>query len=291
MKSMTGYGRSVMQVNGREILVEIKSVNHRYYEFSAKLPRGYGYLEEKLKSFLNCGAARGKVEVAVSFYNAESTTQMPEVNLEIAKNYVDVLKKANETLKLEDDLSIMRVINFPDVLSVKKRTENEEDVWNDVKNVAGQALEKFLQMRDVEGQKIREDFLSRLIFIEQSVAFIEEKSPELTQRYKERLFNKLKDILEDKNIEEQRILFEASVYSEKTAVEEETVRLKSHISQFRDLINLDEPIGRKLDFLVQEINREINTIGSKIQDTQVTKTVLDLKSEVEKLREQLQNVE
>ena len=291
MKSMTGYGRGIEHINGRDIQIEIKSVNHRYYEFSARTPRGYGYLEDKLKNFLNSRVARGKVEVGVSFLNQESSSEVPEVNVSVAEKYVEALKNANKQLMLHDDLSITRVINFPDVLIIKKKAELEEDVWNDVSQVAQIALDKFVQMREVEGQKIKEDFLSRLSFIEKCVEIIEVKGPLLTEKYKERLYSKLKDLLSDNNIEQQRILFEASIFSEKTAVEEETVRLKSHISQFRDLVDSDEQIGRKLDFLVQEINREINTIGSKIQDIEITKIVLDLKSEVEKLREQLQNVE
>ncbi len=291
IKSMTGYGRNISHLNGRDVLVEIKSVNHRYFDFSAKLPRGYGYLEEKLKKYISSKVGRGKVEVFVSFFNFDEVSDKIEVNLPVVSSYIEALTEANKTLKLKKDLSISKISRLPDVFSVKRKIEDEEVVWADVKIVADGAVTKFVEMRASEGERMLEDFNNRISFIEEKNSFIESQSDVLTEKYKTRLFTRLKDILDDKNVEEQRILFEAAVFSEKTAVDEETVRLKSHIGQFRELISLDEPVGRKLDFLVQEINREINTIGSKIQDIEVTKIVVDLKSELEKIREQIQNIE
>ena len=291
IRSMTGYGRSQQTLDGREILVEIKSVNHRYFEFSARVPRAYGYLEEKLKSFLQGKVSRGKIEMGVTIYNIEGKDALIEVNSSIAKGYVDALRKANESLMLKDDITLSNLIRLPDIFNVIKNTEDEEVIWNDVKIAAEEALNNFVSMRETEGLKMREDVEQRLDYIEQLVGKVEERSPMVTDAYRERLYNKLAEILNDKKIDEQRILTEAAIFSEKTAVDEETVRLKSHINQFRNLLEINEPVGRKLDFLIQEFNRESNTIGSKAQDVEITKIVVELKSEIEKIREQIQNIE
>ena len=291
IRSMTGYGRSQQTLDGREILVEIKSVNHRYFEFSARVPRAYGYLEEKLKSFLQGKVSRGKIEMGVTIYNIEGKDALIEVNSSIAKGYVDALRKANESLELKDDITLSNLIRLPDIFNVIKNTEDEEVIWNDVKIAAEEALNNFVSMRETEGLKMREDVEQRLDYIEKLVGKVEERSPMVTEAYRERLYNKLSEILNDKKIDEQRILTEAAIFSEKTAVDEETVRLKSHINQFRSLLEINEPVGRKLDFLIQEFNRESNTIGSKAQDVEITKIVVELKSEIEKIREQIQNIE
>lgn len=291
IKSMTGYGRSQQIIDGREIVVEIRSVNHRYFEFSARVPRAYGYLEEKLKSFLQGSISRGKVEVGVTIFNVEGKDALIEVNKSIAQGYVSALQKANEELGLKDDITLSKLMRLPDIFNVVKAEEDEEAVWNSVKIAASEALENFVTMRRTEGIKMTEDISSRLGYIESLVESVEKRSPEITRLYRERLYNKIKDILGDRNIDEQRILTEAAVFSEKTAVDEETVRLRSHIHQFRTLLESEEPVGRKLDFLIQEFNRESNTIGSKAQDIEVTRTVVELKSEIEKIREQIQNIE
>jgi len=291
IKSMTGYGREQSQIGGRDILVEIRSVNHRYYEFSARTPRAYGYLEEKLKTFLNGKIARGKVEVLVSIFNNEGTDAAIEVNKTVAKGYVEALVDANSELGLVNDLSLSHLTRLPDIFTVKKIVDDEEEIWNAVNTVAEIALDKFIAMREIEGEKMQSDIMGRLKYIEETVSFIEQKSPETTANYRDKLYNKLRELLGDKNIDEQRILTEAAIFSEKTAVDEETVRLRSHIEQFSNLLNSSEGVGRKLDFLVQEVNREVNTIGSKAQNLEITKMVVDLKSEIEKIREQIQNVE
>lgn len=291
IKSMTGFGRDLKHINGRDILVEIRSVNHRYYEFNAKVPRIYGYLEQKLKAFLNGKISRGKVEISLSMFNADATQEDIEVNIPIANGYINALRKANGQLQLNDDLSLSKIMRLPDIFTVKKVIEDEEQVWDDVMPVAKVALEKFILMRETEGKKMKADFENRLEFIEGKVSEIEKLSPEVTQNYRKHLYDRLSEVLQDKNIDEQRILTEAAIFSEKTAVDEETVRLRSHISQFRQLIEMDEPVGRKLDFLIQEFNREVNTIGSKAQSIDITKIVVDLKSEIEKIREQVQNIE
>lgn len=291
IKSMTGFGRCLETVNGRDILVEIKSVNHRYYEFSARVPRAYGFLEEKMKTFLQGRISRGKVDVGITVYNLNGEDEIIEVNKEVAKEYITALRGANEELGLTDDLTLSRIMRLPDIFNVRKAQEDEEVVWNDVKQVAEKALDNFIAMREKEGVKMKEDILSRLDYITELVGKVEERSPVVTENYRKRLFDKLTEILEDKKIDEQRIITEAAIFSEKTAVDEETVRLRSHIAQCRELLNSDEAVGRKLDFLIQEFNRESNTIGSKGQDIDITKIVVELKSEIEKIREQIQNIE
>lgn len=288
---MTGYGRGQATVDGTDILVEIKSVNNRYYDFSARLPRMYGYLEEKLKTFLSGSISRGKIEVSVSIYNSGSKSEEISINLDVANGYINALREANESLGLTDDITLSHVSRFPEVFIVKKIIEDEESVWNNIKPVAEEAVAKFVAMREIEGEKMKEDLSSRLDFILSKVEEVEKLSPATTENYRNRLYQKLKDILSDNNIDEQRILTEAAIFSEKVAVDEETVRLRSHISQFRELLETNEPVGRKLDFLVQEMNRESNTIGSKAQDIAITKIVVDVKSEIEKIREQIQNIE
>lgn len=291
IKSMTGYGRSQNIIDNKDILVEIRSVNHRYYEFTSKTPRAYGYLDEKLKSFLQGKISRGKVEVSVTITNCSEQDVTVEINNDIVEAYIKSLKEINNTLNLNDDLSLSDVIKLPDAFTLKKAQEDEDNIWNNVKEVAGTALDNFIQMREKEGNKMREDILSKLNLISLLVKKIEERSPMVTENYRNRLYNKLSEILNDKNIDEQRILTESAIFSEKVAVDEETVRLKSHIHQFTDLLDKSEPVGRKLDFLIQEFNRETNTIGSKSQDIEITKMVVDLKSEIEKIREQIQNIE
>lgn len=291
IKSMTGFGRVHQIVDGKEILVEIRSVNHRYFEFSPRIPRAYSYLEDKLKAMLNEKISRGKVEISLSVFRTEGTDAVISINEPIAKGYIDALTEANKTLGLQNDLSLSHLLKLPDIFTVVKAVEDEDETWNLLSPLVTQALDNFVAMRTVEGEKMYDDINSRLDFVENSVGVIEKQSPVTTANYRERLYAKLKELLADNNIDEQRILTEAALFSEKTAVDEETVRLRSHISQFRTLLKSEEPIGRKLDFLVQEVNREVNTIGSKAQDLEITKIVVDLKSEIEKIREQIQNIE
>jgi len=291
LRSMTGFGRERAAFEEREILVEIRSVNHRFYEFTARTPRAYGYLDEKLKSLLGGKITRGKVEVSVYIYNKEGVNADITVNKEIAHGYLDALRAAAPELEVEDDLKLSDIMRLSDLFTVVKTQENEEQVWEQVKQTAERALEKFVEMREVEGVKMHDDIASRLGFIEQMVKSVEERSPKVNDLYREKLYAKLTELLKDRNIDDSRVLTEAAIFSEKTAVDEETVRLHSHIAQFRTLINSSEPVGRKLDFLVQEMNREVNTTGSKCSDLEITKTVVDLKSEIEKIREQIQNVE
>ncbi|MBQ5311802.1 MAG: YicC family protein [Oscillospiraceae bacterium] len=291
IKSMTGFGRAEASAGGRDITVEIRSVNHRYYEFSARVPRAYGYLEERLKSYINGRISRGKVEVSVLITNTEAADAEIAINLPVAKGYVDALRGISDELGLKDDLTLSAVMRLPDVFTVKKAAEDEEQIWNDVKSVADEAVHKFVSMRETEGARMREDITERLDTIERLVFEIEKLSPQSVESYRNRLYSRLCEVLADKDIDEQRIVTEAAVFADKVAVAEETVRLKSHIAQLSDMLGMDDPIGRKLDFLIQEFNREANTIGSKAQDIAITKAVVELKSEIEKIREQIQNIE
>lgn len=280
-----------MILNGRDILVEIKSVNHRYSELTVKVPKAYSYLEEPLKKLVHNDISRGKTELMVSITNEEACDTVVKVNLSIAQGYINALKEANNMLGLMNDLSLSQIMNFPDVFNVSKAEDDEDDILNDVKQVAAAASKKFLSMRECEGMKLSDDVCSRLDVIEKMVKQIDHLSPEITDNYRNRLYARLSEILGDSSIDEQRIFTEAAIFAEKTAVDEETVRLLSHISQFRDLIDHENIVGRKLDFIVQEMNREANTIGSKAQSLNITKIVIDIKSEIEKIREQIQNIE
>lgn len=291
IKSMTGYGRAQEVILGRDITVEIRSVNHRYYEFSARVPRVYGYLEEKLKGYINGRISRGKVEVSVLIACSDTSDTLIEVNSKMVMGYVDALRKTARELHIQDDLTLSDVIRLPDIFSVKKQEADEELIWRSVQIVADHAIRQFVKMRETEGAKLCDDILERAEAVGQLVSEVERLSPVTVENYRKKLETRLREMLEGSQIDEQRIVTEAAVFADKTAVAEETVRLKSHIRQLTDMLVLDEPVGRKLDFLIQEFNREANTIGSKAQDIAVTKVVVELKSEIEKIREQIQNIE
>lgn len=291
IKSMTGYGKSEQTIDSLNVTVEIKSVNHRYFEFSARVPREYGFLEEKLKKYCNSLITRGKVECYVSVEDLEEREMEVNVNETLAAGYVKALKELSERFGLKDDISAVTLSRYPDVITLHKASEDEERIWNAVKTVAETAVSKFIEMRETEGSKLRGDILSRADYIIECVEFIEGRSPETVREYNEKLKQRMKELLGDAEVDEQRLLNEAAIYADKIAVDEETVRLRSHISQLREFMNSSEAIGRKLDFLVQEINREANTIGSKAQDVDIAKKVIAIKAEVEKIREQVQNIE
>ena len=291
IKSMTGYGKSEQTLDSLNVTVEIKSVNHRYFEFSARVPREYGFLEEKLKKYCNSLITRGKVECYVSVEDLEEREMEVNVNETLAAGYVKALKELSERFGLKDDISAVTLSRYPDVITLHKASEDEERIWNAVKTVAETAVSKFIEMRETEGSKLRGDILSRADYIIECVEFIEGRSPETVREYNEKLKQRMKELLGDAAVDEQRLLNEAAIYADKIAVDEETVRLRSHISQLREFMNSSEAIGRKLDFLVQEINREANTIGAKAQDVDIAKKVIAIKAEVEKIREQVQNIE
>ncbi len=291
IRSMTGYGRAQELRNGRDITVEFRSVNHRYFEFSARVPRAYGYLEEKLKGLAQGSASRGKVEVAVLIQTVDSPDSQVAVNAALAREYVEALRGLGAELGLTDDLSLTAISRFGEIFTLKKSPDDEERIWADVSAVAQAAAARFVEMRQTEGRRLREDILGRLCTIEEKVAVVEERSPQTVAEYRAKLTARMEELLGKSGVEEQRILAEAAIVADRWAVDEETVRLRSHIAQLRTILDTPEAVGRKLDFLVQEMNREANTIGSKAQDVAIAQVVVDIKSEIEKIREQIQNIE
>lgn len=297
LRSMTGYGRAQKIINGRDILVEVRSVNHRYYEYSSRIPRAYSYIDEKLKALLKSAISRGKAEVSVTINNIEGKDTVIVVNKDVAEGYVNALRSLNQQMGtdgecwLEDDIKLSKLLKMPDIFTIQKAPDDEEQVWADVAEVASEAIAKFVDMRTTEGERLFADVNSKADLILEMVGKVEELSPQTVENYRSRLYKKLSEVLESKNIDEQRILTEAAIFSEKIAVDEETVRLRSHIAQLKEMLVNEEAIGRKLDFIVQEMNREVNTIGSKAQDLNITKIVVDMKAEIEKIREQIQNIE
>lgn len=288
---MTGYGRAQQLVDGMNITVEIKSVNHRYFEFSSKLSRTYGFLDEKLKSFFNGRLTRGKMECYVQIEAVEEPDTIISLNHSLVKGYIDAYKELAETYGLENDVKVSDIARVGDIFSVRKQAADEDRIWAAVSVVAEAALAGFVAMREREGARLRDDVLSRLDEIIKNVEFIEERSPQTVAEYNEKLLARLRELLNDAHIEEQRILTEAAIFADKIAVAEETVRLRSHISQLRSFLDSSEAIGKKMDFLVQELNREANTIGSKAQDVEIARRVVSVKAEIEKIREQIQNIE
>ena len=289
--SMTGYGRAEQERSGRDITVEIKSVNSRYFEYTSRMPRSFAFLDDKLKKLVNATISRGKTELALTVVNVGAPEASISVNLDLAKGYLDAIGEMSSALGVENDVTAGTLTRFSDIFTTRKAETDEEQLWADVKAVAEAAVENFVAMRAAEGEKLRADILSRLVYLEQAVGEIEQTSAERVQKYTEKLYAKLKALLEDTNIDEARILTEAAIFADKTAGDEETVRLRSHIRQYRDILEKNEPVGRKLDFLTQELNRETNTIGSKAQELAITRMVVDMKAEIEKIREQIQNIE
>ena len=291
LKSMTGYGRGQNTIDGRDITVEIKSVNHRFFECSVRLSRSYGFLEEKLKTFVHSQVFRGKVDVSLSILTIETANTNVEINTALAASYLDALRALGGSLQLDDDITLSRLARFNDIFVLRRPPENEEALWAAVQPVAQQALDQFLAMRAAEGTVLEQDLIATATRLTRYTEQVESLSPQVMEQYRERLFQRISEVLQDRRIDEQRVLTEVAIFADKTAVAEETVRLKSHISQLYEFLNQDQPIGRKLDFLVQEMNRETNTIGSKAQDLQIAKIVVEMKSDIEKIREQIQNIE
>lgn len=293
IKSMTGFGRCEAEINGREITVEIKSVNHRYFEFSCRTPRGYGFLDDKLKSYVNSRVSRGKIDMFVTVGANDEAPSEVTVNHQLVSGYLNAMKEISDTYGVENDVTVVSLSRFPDVFTVHKPAEDEEQIINDVLSVARTALDSFITMRETEGEKMKADILSRANTILSIVGEIDERSPQTVAEYEERLLERIKQTLEDYEVEidEQRVLTEVAVFSDKVAVAEETVRLRSHFAQLEKFLEYDEPVGRKIDFIIQEMNREANTIGSKVQDAVLAHKVVDIKSEIEKIREQVQNIE
>lgn len=291
IKSMTGYGSAKAAVEGLEIRIELKSVNNKFLDTSVRLPRGFLFAEEAIKAAVQAHISRGKVDVYVNVESSEAGDICVKVNEPLLKGYLEALKHIAEEYSLTDDVTAMSVSRLPDVLSVEKKELDAEALAVGISKIAEEALCDFDSMRLREGEKLRDDILSRLSRIEELVGIVEAESPKTVVEYRKRLEQKMAEILGNTVIDENRILAEAAIFADHIAVDEETVRLRSHISQLRSMISGDSPTGRKSDFLIQEFNREANTIGSKCQNSDIAHVVVELKSEIEKIREQIQNVE
>lgn len=289
--SMTGYGKGNAVLNGKDITVEIKSVNHRYFEYSGRMSRVFSFLDDKIKKQINETVSRGKIEVSLAIKTVEQSDTVVEADLSLAKSYYDALCAISDHIGLAKPDDVTAISRYEGVLTQNKNEEDAEQLAADVSSVVALALEEYMKMKKAEGEKLYADVMGRLAAIENIVSEIEVMAPQRTQKYQDRLYQKLQTILQDQQIDSQRILTEAAIFADKVAVDEETVRLRSHIAQYRDILNGDAKQGRKLDFLTQELNREANTIGSKSNDLEITRKVVDIKSEIEKIREQIQNME
>lgn len=291
IKSMTGYGSAKGSVEGLEISVELKSVNNRYLDTSVRLPRSFIFAEDAVKSAVQAHISRGKVDVFVSVDSSLSGDMTVKVNEPLLKGYIDAITHIAQENSLPDDITAMSVSRFPDVLSVEKKDLDAEAISRGIAEITERALKDFDSMRQREGEKLRDDVLSRLETINALVSAVEEKAPETVAEYRRRLEQKMSEVLGAAGVDENRILAEAAIFADHIAADEETVRLRSHMAQLRGMIEGNSPTGRKIDFLIQEFNREANTIGSKCQNSQIAYVVVDLKSEIEKIREQIQNIE
>ncbi len=291
IKSMTGYGRNESVLEGKKITCEIKSVNHRYSDYSVKVPRYYGFMEDRVRKYVSDYISRGKVDIYISIENFGDTDREILLNEGIAKTYIDALCQLRDSFGLKDDISVMSVARYSEIFKTQKIEEDEEELWNMVVEVMKPAVEQFVSMREREGERILEDLANRVEYMRSLAKKVEERSPQTVDEYKNKLYTKIKEVLDDRTIDEARILTEVAIFADKVAVNEEIVRLESHFNEFYEIVNKNEPAGRKLDFLIQEINREINTTGSKANDIEIAKIVVELKGETEKLREQIQNVE
>ncbi len=291
VKSMTGFGRSEAIVNGITVSVELKSVNHKFFEMNARMPRAYAFIEEKLKGLLKEYITRGKIDVFVNIDTGDMVATTIKINHSFAKAYLDAVEELSVTYGIKNDITAVALMRNADIYTVEKQEIEEDEIWQSVMPVVENAVKSFVEMREIEGKKLVADVNSRLDFILEKVTYVEQRSPETVKLYREKLEQKVRDLLQDSNVDEQRLLTETAIFADKIAVAEETVRLRSHISQLKNLLNSDDAIGRKSDFIVQEMNREANTIGSKAQDVEIAKCVVDIKAEIEKIREQIQNIE
>ena len=291
IKSMTGYGRAREVLNKRDITVEVRSVNNRYLDCTVKMPRMYAFAEDAVKQHVQKAISRGKVDVFITVDASAADVVKVAVNRELAARYAAALRELAEVCGTESHVMPETLSRFPDVLTVTKADEDLETVSADLCAVLDMALAAYNEMRAVEGAKLAEDIGNRLVYIENYTSQVEERSPQTVAEYRAKLTARMQEVLQSTTIDQQRILTEVAIYADKVAVDEETVRLRSHVAQLRTMLTSDEPMGRKMDFLIQEVNRESNTIGSKCNDVAIAQVVVGLKAEVEKMREQVQNVE
>ncbi len=290
LKSMTGFGRHEELIDGFHIQAQIKSVNHRYSDFTIKSPRYYAFLEDKLRNLAMEDIARGKVEILLTIDKKENDDKIITLDHTVAQGYIDALRSLTE-YGLKDDLTVSALADFQDIFNIEYKEIDEEQITALASTVFKKAMAEFLEMRRTEGLRLEESLNQHLDSLLDIIATIEKRSPETLEEYRCRLCNKIEEVLADKNIDESRILTEVAIFADKVAVDEETVRLRSHVTAFKNAIETDQPIGKKLDFIVQEMNRETNTIGSKANDIEISALVVEMKSIIEKIREQIQNIE
>lgn len=291
IKSMTGFGRGIYDGEKRTVTVEIKSVNHRFLDFNLKIYRVYSKFEDKIRAAVSSRISRGKIDVYVSVVNKEVDGLEVSLDRSLLNGYLKAYSVLKDEYGLKDDISVMTVARNSDLFTVNKAEEDDEAVYADIEKAVSIALDEFVAMRVEEGKRLAEDLLSYLAVLEENTDKLKRLSPESVKEYRKKLEERIKELLEDAKVDEQRLLTETAIFADKIAVDEEMARLKSHFAQFKQMIESTAPIGKKMDFLVQEINREINTTGSKANNLEMSKTVVEMKSELEKIREQIQNVE
>lgn len=291
LKSMTGYGRSKLQLDGKEYTIEIKSVNHRFIDINVKIPRGISYLEDKIKKLVLNSISRGKIDVTITYTNIGTSAETANINEELASKYINQLQKIAVDNNLSKEINVADILRLPDILISENQNINEEEIWHKFEGKINEAVSAFDEMRSIEGSKLSEDILNRIDIISKNLNIISEESAGLLDKYVVKLNTRLKELLKENEVDENRIAQEVVLFSDKCSIEEEITRLNSHIVQFKNLVNEAPSKGKKIDFLLQEMNREINTIGSKANCLEITKMVVEIKTELENIREQIQNIE
>ena len=291
IKSMTGFGRSEIVKGNRKISVEIKSVNHRYLEAGIKMPKKLNVFESRMRDLLKKYATRGKIDIFINYEDDSENQVNLKFNQNIADEYMTIFNNMSEKYNLKNDMTVGGLARFPEVITMDEVQEDEEELWHFIEEAMKAALEQFVNTRILEGENLKKDLLGKLDHMEELVAFVEKRSPEIMKEYRSKLESKVKELLGDTTIDESRIATEVIIYADKICVDEETVRLRSHIEHARKCLNEDGGIGRKMDFIAQEMNREANTTLSKANDIEISNSAIDLKTEIEKVREQIQNIE
>ena len=291
IKSMTGYGRSELQQDSKEVMFEIKSVNHRYTDFSIRVPRYYGFLEDKIREYLQQYVSRGKINVYLSIESRGDEDKLVMLDDGLTRSYINALEKIETKYGLKNDITVSSVARYTELFNIERKEEDEQQLWQVVKKAIDVAVEDFVTMRKREGKRLEQDLVQRANDILNKVEQIEMRSPQVVEEYRQKINERVSEILQDAAIDENRILTEVAIFADKMSTTEEVVRLKSHSIALQDILKEQQPVGRKLDFLVQEMNREINTIGSKANDLSISKQVVEVKAELEKMREQIQNIE
>ena len=291
IKSMTGFGRCEVQKDSRKFTVELKSVNHRYLDVNIRMPKKLNFFETAIRTLLKSYANRGKVDIFITYEDLSQTQVSVKYNAALAAEYLKYLRQMEEEFGLENDVRISTLSRYPEVFTMEEQSEDEEELWNGLKEALEGAFTQFVQTRQTEGENLKKDILSKLDILMEQIGFIEERSPQIVAGYRAKLEDKMKELLADTQIEESRIAAEVILFADKICTDEEVVRLKSHIRHMRDTLEEKDEIGRKLDFIAQEMNREANTILSKANDIDVSDRAIRLKTEIEKIREQIQNIE